>query len=53
MVTGAGVRASWVTVTTLAVGEVVIARPAVVAVLPFKALQALALAGVLIAVGAQ
>lgn len=40
-------------VATLAVGEVVIAGPAVVAVLAFESLQALALTRVLVAVGAQ
>lgn len=53
MVTGTGVRAGRVAVATLAVGEVVIAWPAVVAVLSFESLQALALACVLVTVRAQ
>lgn len=52
-VAGTGVRASRVAVTALAVGEVVVARSTVVTVLAFESFQALALASVLITVGAQ
>lgn len=50
---GAGVGARGMAVATLAVGEAVVAGAAVVAVLPLETLQALALASVLVAVGAK
>lgn len=50
---GTGVGARRVAVAALAVGEAVVAGAAVVAVLPLEALQALALARVLVTVGTQ